>query len=60
METYKLINVFINYLKNPGNLRNLWIKCLFGCGLAALDGSAADFDLLKLFSLRPSPLGGEK
>ena len=36
METYKFRIVFINYFKNLCNLRNLWIKSLFGCGSAAL------------------------
>jgi hypothetical protein len=36
METYRFRIVFINYLKNLCNLRNLWIKSLFGCGFAAL------------------------
>jgi|GEM_PF-6885109 len=36
MKTYILQIVFINYLKNLCNLRNLWIKSLFGCGSAAL------------------------
>ncbi|CAB1082537.1 hypothetical protein D1AOALGA4SA_10147 [Olavius algarvensis Delta 1 endosymbiont] len=34
---------FIFYhLKNLCNLGNLWIKCLFACGFAALSGSAAN------------------
>jgi len=36
METYRFRIVFINYLNNLCNLRNLWIKSLFGCGSAAL------------------------
>ena len=35
METYRFRIVLINYLKNLCNLRNLWIKYLFGCGFAA-------------------------
>ena len=36
METYRFRIVLIHYLKNLCNLRNLWIKCLFDCGFAAL------------------------
>ena len=36
MKTYRLRIVYINYFKNLCNLRNLWIKSLFGCGYAAL------------------------
>ncbi len=36
MKTCRLRIVFINYFKNLCNLRNLWIKSLFGCGSAAL------------------------
>ena len=35
MGTYGFRIVIINYLKNLCNLRNLWIKYLFGCGAAA-------------------------
>ena len=36
MKTYRLRIVFVHYFKNLCNLRNLWIKSLFGCGYAAL------------------------
>jgi len=36
METYRFRIFIFNHLKNLCNLRNLWIKCLFGCGFAAL------------------------
>ncbi len=36
MGTHRFRVVIINYLKNLCNLRNLWIKYLFGCGFAAL------------------------
>jgi hypothetical protein len=42
METYGLRIVFINYLKNLCNLRNLWIESLFGCGFAAIGDSVAN------------------
>jgi len=35
MEIYRYPIVLINYLNNLSNLRNLWIKSLFGCGFAA-------------------------
>jgi hypothetical protein len=39
METHRFRIVFINYFKNLCNLRNLWIKSLFGCGSAAIGAS---------------------
>jgi hypothetical protein len=41
MESYRFRIVFINYFKNLCNLRNLWIKSLFGCGFAALGKSVS-------------------
>ena len=39
MEANRFPIVFINYFKNLCNLRNPWIKSLFGCGSAALSKS---------------------
>ncbi len=36
MKTARFRIVLNNDYKNLCNLRNLWIKCLFGCGFAAL------------------------
>ncbi|CAB1075949.1 hypothetical protein D1AOALGA4SA_3751 [Olavius algarvensis Delta 1 endosymbiont] len=36
METYRFRIFIFNHLKNLCNLRNQWIKRLFGCGSAAL------------------------
>jgi len=42
METYRYPIVLINYLNILCNLRNLWIKSLFGCGFVAIDASVTN------------------